>query len=148
MVHNGSDSDPATVPEQESAVRRMIAEARGLPFHPLSSLKQAQSQPDGVAILEGDWGGQIYVVCPAPLIHCSEAALGRLLRDLDKIAWECNDGEGAALFYERRPPGSGVAGGMGGGRVTDDLWVHKEFVDLGLADKIREVIVAHCESIM
>lgn len=59
------------------------------PFVPLPSLADARDVPDGVVILEGDYGGQIYVVAPAARVACSEGALQLLLRDLDDIAWPC-----------------------------------------------------------
>ena len=42
--------------------------------------------------------------------------------DLDKHYW--NDDEGAGLYYEDAPTGSGIAGGTGGGVVTDALRLH------------------------
>jgi hypothetical protein len=66
--------------------------------------------------------------------------LHRLLHDLDHVAWDCNNGEGAGVHYERLPVGSGVGGGMGGAVVRDGVWVHNEFVELGMADVIADVI--------
>lgn len=44
------------------------------------------------------------------------------------------------VFYERRRSGTAIAGGMGGGTVTPEGWIHKQFRDLGLEDNIRAVI--------
>ena len=93
---------------------------------PLGSLAEARAAPDGVVILEGDWGGQIYVVAPAARVACEEAALDRLLRDLDAIAWPENDPGGASIRYERLRAGEAVPGGMGGGEVREDVWIHPE----------------------
>ncbi len=135
-----SNEHPAEIPDHESPVRRLFSDAHGLPYYPLRSLEEAKGCPDGVVVLEGDWGGQIYVVCPARMVACEEATLNRLLEDLDRLAWDCNDGAGARVYFERASTGSGVAGGMGGGRVTGDIWVHSEFQSLNLADDIRKVI--------
>ncbi len=127
-------SESNELPDDESPVRRMMADAHGTPFHPLRTLVEARQHEDGVAILQGDWGGQIYAVIPARLIRCSPATLQRLLLDLDTAAWSCNENEGASIYYERKPAGAGVGGGMGGGKSTGALWVHPEF------DKIAEGI--------
>ncbi len=117
----------------------MMADAHGTPFHPLRSIVEAQQHDDGVAILQGDWGGQIYAVIPARTIRCSTETLHRLLLDLDKEAWSCNDNEGASIYYERKPAGTGVSGGMGGGASTGNVWIHPEFEEI--AEQIRRVIV-------
>lgn len=136
-----SNEQPAEIPNHESPVRRMISDAHGLVYHPLRLLDEAKASADGVVILEGDWGGQIYVVCPAGMVACDAATLRHLLQDLDAIAWDCNEGEGARVYFERTSPGRGVAGGMGGGEVTGDIWVHAEFREKPLADNIRQVIL-------
>ena len=137
-----SIESPEALPEHESGVRRLVSDAHGITYRPLRSLGEAKSFPDGVVILEGDDGGQIYFACSASLVKCSEEALNDLLRDLDDIAWPGNDPDSARVFYERRPVGSPIFGGMGGGYVTEDIWVHQEFIDAGLSDRIREVIEA------
>jgi hypothetical protein len=139
------DSGSSEIPEHESPVRRMMSDARGTPFHPLRTLDDARDCGDGVAILQGDWGGQIYAVIPASMIRCPTDALHRLLLDLDTKAWSCNDNEGASICYERKPAGTGVGGGMGGGASTGDLWVHAEFE--GVVEQIRAVIVGNRDSI-
>jgi hypothetical protein len=98
------------------------------PYRPLASLVEARAVSDGVVILEGDWGGQIYLVAQAARVVADEAALERLLRDLDAIAWPANDAGGARVRYERLPAGATVPGGMGGGVVAEagGLWVHPE----------------------
>ena len=126
------------IPEHESPVRRMMADAHGGTYVAYESLDEARRDPDGALVMEGDYGGQIYLGCPLRVVGASEAALRTLLLDLDRIAWK--DPEGAAIRYERAPAGTGVAGGMGGGAVTPDIWIHDEFVELGLADQIREVV--------
>jgi len=121
MDQSGS-SQSNSLPEHESALRRMMSDASSEPFAPLRSLQEAQGVPDGVVILEGDDGGQIYAVVRAADVRCSELTLQLLLQDLDAQEW--NDPSMAHVYYERRPAGSVVAGGRGGGQVMGGLWVH------------------------
>lgn len=65
-------------------------------------------------------------------MRCEEASLDQLLFDLNVIIWP-EDMDGARVFYERLPVGSGVSGGMGGGIVIDGVWVHDEFQVLNIA---------------
>ena len=139
------DSQHPEIPKHESPVRRMMADAHGTPYHPFRTLDDARTSANGIAILQGDWGGQIYAVIPASMIQCSVDTLHRLLLDLDTLAWSCNENEGASIYYECKPAGSGVAGGMGGGASIGDLWVHAEFDEL--RDQIRAVLVADRDSI-
>lgn len=127
-----------TLPDHESGVMRLISEAYGIPYRPLRSLEEAKSYPDGVVILEGDCGGQIYVVCPASVVSCSESVRQELLRDIDRYGWDMM--EMALIYYERLSVGSRVAGGMGGGLVTEGVWVHDQLIRLRLEVAIEEVI--------
>lgn len=127
------------IPNHESPVRRILSDAHQQPYHPLRTLAEAQSYPDGAVIFEGDYGGQIYATCPASMIRCDEAMLDRLLSDLDALCW-C-DLTNARVFYERRAIGKGVSGGMGGGRITDDVWVHPRIASLNLTSAIRDTLL-------
>ena len=62
-------SDP--MPDHVSPVRWIFAHAHQIPYNPLNSLEEALPYPDGIAVLEGDGGGQIYVVAPASQVQCS-----------------------------------------------------------------------------
>lgn len=81
-------------------------------------------------VLEGDWGGQIYLTVPWSSLGEDPKVLP-LLKGLDREAWSCNRGDGRnAYLYspsEREQKGRGVPGGMGGGRLKDGLWLHREF---------------------
>lgn len=116
------------IPPGQSPVRYITSQthpdAGGHAYTPLKSFGEAKSDPDGVVVLEGDWGGQIYMTARMSVVKCSEKELLDLLDDLDIIAWECNKGDGKGLYYERIPVGGGVAGGMGGGTVTHHIWLH------------------------
>jgi hypothetical protein len=76
-------------------------------------------------ILEGDDGGQIYVVVPARQVGCSEEALTWLLHDLDQISWPGNDEGSARVVFERVAVGTGVACRMRGWsfRLTQRIMV-------------------------
>ena len=107
------------------------------------SLDEARAFDDGVVILEGDYGGQIYLTCPVGMVHCSPEALRQLLVEIDAKCWACNEGEGAGIYYERKPAGSGVWGGMGGGAVTTGLWLHEEVEGFGIRPQIEAVLAGH-----
>lgn len=120
----------------------MMAEAGGAAYIAYPSLEQALADPDAALIMEADDGGQVLLTCPASAIHCSSAALENLLVDLDQISWSGNPPDMRRLVFEHRPVGSGVAGGMGGGVVGDDVWVHPEFEKLLLRDGSTTVAAA------
>jgi hypothetical protein len=127
---------PKILPEHESGVRRMVADAHGTPYRAFVSLAEAKSCDDGVAVFEGDYGGQVYLVVRASYIRCSELALQHLLADLDERSWR--DASGARVYYEEQPIGAGISGGMGGARVNSDVWVHKEL--RGFEPAIRRIL--------
>ena len=129
--------------EHASALRKLMALAEGRSYVAFASLAEAKADPDGVVILEGDDGGQIYVVARAEDVSCSPAALDQLLRDLDLINWEGNEEDSARAVFERKAVGTGIAGGMGGAIVTRDVWVHPTLILLELDDEIRAVL--RCE---
>lgn len=122
-----------------------MSTAEDLPYQPLGSLAEARETSDGVVILEGDYGGQIYVVAPAERVDCNEGALHLLLRDLDEIAWPGSEDDASSVRFEKLARGSKVPGGMGGGRVEDDVWIHPELTRH--ADAIREVLAGKRETI-
>jgi hypothetical protein len=128
------------IPEHHSPLRHILAKALGRAYQPMHNLAEAKSVDGAHLIMEGDWGGQIYLVCPVKLVKCAEEELWQLLSELDKIIWKCNDGDGTGIYYEQRKPGEGIPGGMGGGLVSEELWIHPELVSKGLDGLIRKVI--------
>ena len=78
----------------------MVADAHGGDYEAIKSLHEAQARADAAIVMEGDYGGSIYLTCPARLVRCDEPALRQLLHDLDERDWD--DPEGAALYYEVR----------------------------------------------
>ena len=76
-------------------------------------------------ILTADWGGQVLLTVPWSLVG-AEAQPLTLLKELNEIAWSCNDGGAAAYIFEpKKADEYWVGGGMGGGSLTDTLWMHK-----------------------
>ncbi|HEV7564925.1 MAG TPA: hypothetical protein VGO31_03075 [Microbacteriaceae bacterium] len=126
------------IPDHESAVRRMVADAHGGGYTAIESLDEAKATPDAAIVMEGDYGGSIYLTCPAHLVRCDEGTLRQLLHDLDEQDW--NDPEGVGLRYEVAPVGSGIAGGTGGGVVTDHVWFHPDLEAQGLRERAEAVI--------
>jgi hypothetical protein len=124
----------------ERPMGKFLQMTEGRRFEPLRSLEEARQHTDAFVILQGDWGGQIYVVAPVADVLCSEPRLRRLLLDLDKSQWSCNDGEGAELFFERLTAPAGVAGGMGGGMAAGSVWVHRALEESGWGDTVRHVL--------
>lgn len=142
-AHLSPTMGPGAAPEAESgsSARRLVANASGETYVAYGSVDEARSDPDAALVMEGDWGGQIFLACPLRVVGADEQALWQLLRDLDAIAWGAdNQAAGATLAFERQPVGSQVDGGMGGGLVAEWIWVHEEFEALGLDEQIRDVV--------
>jgi hypothetical protein len=133
------------IPRGCSPVRFAISQVCNTEYEPIEGFEGALNTQDAVLIMEGDWGGQIYLTCPMKLVHCSEGALENLLTDLDDIAWHCNEGLGTGIYYEVRKPGEWISGGLGGGYVSDTLWVYPEFDDR--ENEIKDVIEGRSERI-
>ena len=125
-------------------VRSMMADGAGKPYLSFSSLAEAVAK-GGVVILEGDEGGQIYLTCPAALVKCGEDGLHRVLMYLDERAWD--DRSSAHIYYEKLDEGGGVAGGMGGGLVTEDVWIHPNLMNKGLMPAVRAFIRGESEDL-
>ena len=53
----------------------------------------------------------------------------------------------AGLFYERAPTGASIAGGTGGGILTDGVWLHPELEAKGLRAAVEDVIAGRREQI-
>jgi hypothetical protein len=134
---------PENLPEHESAVRRMMADSHGASYRALKLFVEAKADPNGVVVMEGDYGGQIYLVARASYVRCSEESLQRLLSELDALEWR--DPNGARLYYEVQQVGQGIPGGMGGAVVAEQLWVHSRLRHLDSA--IREVLIGNANSL-
>jgi|SRR5882724_4001448 len=134
---------PETLSDDESGLRKMKAEAEGISYVSFKSLAEARSHPDSFVILEGDCGGQIFVVCPANKVKCSEQILQKLLLDLDAKTWK--EPDMARVYYEQKRIEKDVSGGMGGAVAETEIWIHKEFS--GIADSVRDVIEGRREKL-
>ncbi|MFH1533850.1 MAG: hypothetical protein ABID64_02870 [Nitrospirota bacterium] len=108
----------------ESAVRKMVSESKGKKYFSFKSLKNAKKHEKSYLIMEGDYGGQIYLSFPVKLIKCDEDALRKLLKKFDQQCWD--DMEGTGMYFEQMEKGQRISGGMGGGIADNELWVHKE----------------------
>jgi hypothetical protein len=135
-----AEPEPDVIPDLESPVRRMLADVHGGSYVAYASREEAAADPDAAMVIEGDYGNQIFVACPLRAVTASDEDLEAPLHELDRIAWGRDYAEACDIRFERAPVGSGVAGGMGGGRVDEAIWVHEEFVKAGLDERIREVI--------
>ncbi len=114
------------IPEHESPVRSILSQAKNTPFYPLKSFEDAKSYKDGVAVFEGDYGGQIYLTCPVSEIICDEPTLRQLLIDIDTHCFNYPDS--AQIYYERIAQGSGIWGGSGGGIVVGSSGIGKTWL--------------------
>jgi len=122
--------DPTERARNPMAIRPLavVLNMSGEAIRTLWSLIDALAVDDGIVIIEGDYGGQIYLTIPARLVRRSERELWELAYLLD--GWEWDEVEGNGVFFERHPAGSVLEGGMGGGMVGHGLWMHPDlFVD-------------------
>ncbi len=110
----------------------------------ITSLDEAKTLDDGVVVLTSDDGGQVLVVARAEAVQCDEVALLALLADLDELAWPSNNMQGSALSFREAAVGSHIGGGMGGGWVTADVWIHESLVQAGAEEGIRCVFDGRC----
>ena len=107
------------------------------------NLEEARNFDLSVIIFQGDWGGTIYLTVPVAKVNCDQATLRNLLYAIDRLAWD--EDEGAELFFEFKPAGSGVWGGMGGGMITNGLWLHPRIEELGVRDEIESVLAGESD---
>ncbi|ANY67864.1 hypothetical protein BBD42_16325 [Paenibacillus sp. BIHB 4019] len=124
------------IPDHHSPLRHILGEAHGIPHQSIDSLETAKNYENAYLVMEGDYGGEIYLVCPVKIIRCSSQTLSRLLEDIDRLYWEDEDGRG--IYFELFNIGDIVSGGMGGGVATNRLWVHEEL--LSIENEISKVI--------
>ena len=125
-----------TIKHDESPVRKIVQDSKREKYNKFLSLKAALHYKDAYLVMEGDCGGQIYLTVPVKFVKCNEKTLRSLLNEIDSLAWK--DPECAGFYFERRPIGEILIGGMGGGKIQDDLWVHKELEYL--KEKIRLIL--------
>ena len=144
----GTHRRAAVIPLHESAVRRLAADVAGNDYRALRSLAEARACDDGVVVLEGDHGGQIYAVFPAALVACSAERLDELAHDLDAVARPSAAPDAVAVYYERHALGEAIAGGGGGGVVLSGGWVHDGLVQAGIEHQVHAVVSGRCERLV
>jgi hypothetical protein len=145
IARDRADGSTMPLPAHHSAVRSILAKAHGGDYAALESFDLARAHADAIVIMEGDEGGTIYLTVPIRKVSCGEVALNHLLSDIDAMCW-AQLGT-AQVFYEVLPIGGGVAGGMGGGRVGDGLWLHPKLERLSVRKEIEEVLQGQRERI-
>lgn len=116
------------IPEGSSGLRALIAMKNGETYIPLLNISEARKYTDSYLIMEGDSGGQIYLVIPTQLVKCSDQSLESILKKLDNIAWPSNKYDGANIFFERHTLGDVIIGGGTGGKAEKGLWIHDDFL--------------------
>ena len=127
--------------EYMSVVRYMMHQVHGTEFKPLTDYDRAKEAKHGCVIIEGDYGGQVYLTCPMKYVKCSHKALLQVASDLDGMYWD--NEQGCNVYYEDYKSPHGVFGGMGGGVVIDGLWMHPDFDEVGIKEKVWEVIIGN-----
>jgi hypothetical protein len=96
-------------------------------------------------VLEGDWGGQIYLTIPIALLKKFDTntirKIGWLHQAIDREQWKSNDDDGrAAQIVFSTNPDKGVAGGMGGGKLLKGkVWFHPDLDAAKWAPSIRDI---------
>jgi hypothetical protein len=116
----------------------VVADADSRSYTAYPSLHEAAKDVDAAVVMQGDEGGTIYLACPVRLVRCDESVLKSLLLDLDTLEW--NSPDSAGVYFEHAPVGSGIAGGMGGGAVTDGVWLHPSLEAKGIRVSVEAVI--------
>jgi hypothetical protein len=113
----------------QSPLRSLMADANAVEYKSFASLEEAKLNPKGIVVLEGDDGGQIYLVAFVSNIRCSEEILRKLHQDIDAREWP-KQPDMAFMCFEVGHLGMTVPGGMGGGLVTNEPWTHPRLIDI------------------
>jgi len=112
-----------------------------IPKYPLS-LEEAKQATDGYVVLDGDYGGICYLVCPANIVMCDERTL-RLLANALEDAIFLSDTQGANVRYERlvfHERLGGFAMGEESGIALNTLWLPRWLSEAGLKEKIQQIL--------
>jgi hypothetical protein len=93
---------------------------------------EVRQLPDKYAVLEGDWGGQIFATIPLSMIKFGDEILMPITRYLNAIAWPSSVDDDVdmslGVHYVHATPDDWFPAGCGGGKfVADEIWFHKEF---------------------
>jgi hypothetical protein len=126
----------------ESPLRSTVSQSREVPYLAFRTLGEAKDAAVAAVILEGDWGGQIFATCPAGLVRCTEERLRRLAGELETAIHVMTFTGSAKVVFEPLPIGAEVAGGMGGGIITNGVWSHEQIRQLGWAEPVARIVLA------
>lgn len=97
-------------------------------FKEIRSLEDAKNDSGGYVVFHGDEGGQVYLTIPARQVNCTEADLSVLLAKIDHECWD--NPRTSLVYFEHGEPGQSIPGGMGGGVLTDGLWLHDKITPM------------------
>jgi hypothetical protein len=123
-----------------SRLRRLMTESQGHQTPIYLSWEEARNDPDAAVVISGDDGGTVYLTVPLRLVHCSAQAIAQFATELDATAW--NDPTALEVTVEHLPVGSSVPGGMCGGLVVDDVWLHPHYFADNDARRAQQVLSA------
>jgi len=94
---------------------------------------EVRQMPDNYAVLEGDWGGQIFATIPLSMIKYGDEVLMPITKYLNAIAWpssleDPDDVTSLSVHYVHATPEDYFPGGCGGGQFrVGEIWFHEEF---------------------
>lgn len=80
-------------------------------------------------VVEGDWGGQIYLSVPFGMLLAGCEQIDLLAKKIDRFCWPSNRDDGVSVYEvetEAESESESIPGGMGGGRIIEGLWLHEE----------------------
>lgn len=97
------------------------------------TFEEAKVATDSYVVMEGDWGGQHYIICPMRLIKCTEEALLQLLKDIDEVEWPCNKGDGIDIVFQRLYADTTYISSCNGASILDGPWI-------GVSEKLKPYV--------
>lgn len=66
----------------------------------IKNVSEINNFNDLYLILEGDWGGQIYLTLPLKLVKIDKRQIIDILFYLDNLAWPFNENQGCQFYIE------------------------------------------------
>ena len=111
---------------------------------PNITLEEAKKHKNVYVIFEGYCGEIIYLTCPVNKVKCNDKELQELLKYIEENYW--NDITYSRVYFEIVEDNQkNIDGGMGGGKLKDELWIHPEISWNGIPEKIKETICGNDE---
>src|SRR3990172_340337 len=88
-------------------------------------------------IMEGDWGGVVYLTCPSRLIRCSGESLRRVHAELEQLSGDEPKGRGVRV--DDHTGGDEIAGRA---KFREGIWLDRCLADLvGLEDNVKAILL-------